>query len=84
MLNTSICRIYSHQGGGYVASCVCANPFTPERSQAALFTPEHAIDRAAELCIAGHVHLHLDFGFEVDGFDRVSDESESAALSDSI
>jgi len=30
------------------------------------------------------VHLHLDFGFEVDGFDRVSDESESAALSDSI
>jgi hypothetical protein len=84
MLNTSLCRILSRQGGGYVASCLCINPFTSDRSQAALFTPEQAIAKAADLNAAGHDHLRLDFGFELDGFDQVSDGSESVALSDSI
>ncbi|MDD5176058.1 MAG: hypothetical protein PHQ05_06535 [Sterolibacterium sp.] len=84
MLNSAHCRVYSLHGGGYVASCICASPFTADRSQAALFTPEQAAARAAELSTAGHDHLHLEFGFEVEGFAPVSGTPESASLSGSV
>jgi len=48
MIAPSACRIYSPQDGGYVAPCVCVPPFTSDRAQAALFTPEQAIAKGTE------------------------------------
>ena len=81
MIDTSVCRIYSPHDGGYVAPCVCNHPFTFDRAQAALFTPEQAIAKVAELSSASREFFRLDFGFEVEGFDQVAEGPESAPFS---